>query len=388
MIYDQRSMDVNRACGQHGPGPERGSGLMTAVLPSFCINDEIINLVAEISELIGIVSACAGFSPTPRLERERRILSVYSSLAIDYRNLTLDHVTAIINGESVPELASDILAVKNAYDAYMYMHRLDSTKMEDLLMVNRLLMQDLSPAAGSFRTGNYDVFEGERLIRAGVPADDVPEMIGQLFDWLRTSRIHPLIRGCIFQYAFEFIHPFSDGNGRTARLWHSMILQRWRPALSWLPVKNFIHVYSEEYHQALKSTNGQGECTDFILFMLPILRNMLLDLRERMRSERIMVGRGLGNVVGAKTGREHGKMTGEESGGTIRDFSGGTVREYEDFILTALKNRPDQTAWKISATSGISPRIVEKILKGLRKQGRLIHHEEEGNSYWEIVDQT
>lgn len=82
---------------------------------------------------------------------------------------------------------------------------------------------------------------GEQLIHAGFPANYVPELVGQLFDWMRKSKQHPLVKSCIFHYEFEFIHPFADGNGRIGRLWQSLILRKWKEFFAWMPIETLIY---------------------------------------------------------------------------------------------------------------------------------------------------
>lgn len=100
------------------------------------------------------------------------------------------------------------------------------------------MMGGLVREAGIFRSNNVGVYSGTELIHAGTPANYVPEVMEQLFSWLKKSKYHPLVKSCIFHYEFEFIHPFADGNGRTGRLWQSLILQKWKPFFAWLPSIN------------------------------------------------------------------------------------------------------------------------------------------------------
>ena len=253
---------------------------MSSYSPPFQMTDEIMNLVAEISELVGIVSVDGQFTPDPKLRRENRIKSIYSSLAIEQNTLSLDQVMAVIDGKRVLGPPKDIREVQNAYEAYERLSELDPESMEDLLLAHRMMMQDLVPDAGCFRSGNVGVFRGEQLMHAGTPAAYVPEVMRQLIDWLRTTSVHPLIKGAIFHCEFEYIHPFSDGNGRTGRLWHSLILQRWRPIFAWLPIENMINEHQEEYYQALNTAQNSAQNEVFTSFVLRLIRNLLQEIHE------------------------------------------------------------------------------------------------------------
>ncbi len=59
-------------------------------------------------------------------------------------------------------------------------------------------------------------------------------------DEKNMNKIHPLIIAAVFHYEFVFIHPFSDGNDRMARLWHTVILYRWRNVFEDIPLESRI----------------------------------------------------------------------------------------------------------------------------------------------------
>ena len=137
-------------------------------------------------------------------------------------------------------------------------------------------MGGLVPDAGRFRSGNVGVFNGDTLIHAGTPAAYVPEVMGGLFEWLRTTRLHPLLASCVFHFEFEFCHPFSDGNGRMGRLWQTLLLSRWRPVLAWVPIESAIRRRQAGYYEALARSGAAGSCEDFVEFMLEAIREAIL----------------------------------------------------------------------------------------------------------------
>ena len=183
----------------------------TSCIPPFTMTEEITNLVIEIAELTGIMTVSEQLSKNPRLRRENRVKSIHSSLAIEQNSLTIDQVSDIIDGKRVLGPPQDIREAKNAYEAYELLTKLDPYSVEDLLKAHKIMMTGLVKEAGVFRSKGVGVFAGEQLIHAGTPANYVPELIGQLFDWLKKSKLHPLVKSCIFHYEFEFIHPFADG---------------------------------------------------------------------------------------------------------------------------------------------------------------------------------
>ena len=208
--------------------------------PSFERTDVIDALCMEIAELVGMLSPQTPLSTSPTLRRELRIQTIYSSLLIEGNKLDERAVSAIIDGKRVLGDRRDILEVENARAAYDLIPELDPHSLADLLRVHRVMMGGLVPDAGRFRSGNVGVFNGDTLIHAGTPAAYVPEAMGGLFEWLRATRLHPLLASCVFHFEFEFCHPFSDGNGRMGRLWQTLLLSRWRSVLAWLPVESAI----------------------------------------------------------------------------------------------------------------------------------------------------
>ena len=240
--------------------------------PSFERTDLIDALCMEIAELVGMLSPQAPLSTSPTLRRELRIQTIYSSLVIEGNKLDERAVSAIIDGKRVLGDRRDILEVENARAAYDLISELDPHSLADLLRVHRVMMDGLVPDAGRFRSGNVGVFNGDTLIHAGTPAAYVPEVMGDLFEWLRATRLHPLLASCVFHFEFEFCHPFSDGNGRMGRLWHTLLLSRWRPVLAWVPIESAIRRRQAEYYEALALSGANGSCESFLEFMLEAIR--------------------------------------------------------------------------------------------------------------------
>ena len=247
-----------------------------AYKPSFERTDVIDALCMEIAELVGMLSPQTPLSTSPTLRREVRIQTIYSSLVIEGNKLDERAVSAIIDGKRVLGDRRDILEVENARAAYDLIPELDPHSLADLLRVHRIMMGGLVPDAGRFRSGNVGVFNGDTLIHAGTPAAYVPEVMDGLFEWLRATRLHPLLASCVFHFEFEFCHPFSDGNGRTGRLWQTLLLSRWRSVLAWLPVESAIRMRQAEYYEALARSGANGSCESFVEFMLEAIREAIL----------------------------------------------------------------------------------------------------------------
>lgn len=96
-----------------------------------------------------------------------------------------------------------------------------------------------------------------------------------LCNWLAATDAHPLIAGSVFHYEFEFIHPFTDGNGRMGRLWQSLILARWHPLFADIPVESLVLEHQAEYYQALQKSTETTDSGHFIAFMLQMILTSL-----------------------------------------------------------------------------------------------------------------
>jgi Fic family protein len=243
--------------------------------PPYIMTPEITHLVAEICEIVGRVSSMVDVMITPRLRRENRIRSIQGSLAIEQNSLSLDQVTAVIQGRRVLGAPREIQEVHNAFAAYEALSSWSPSEMGDLLAAHRLLMAGLVDEPGAFRRGKIGVFKDQQVVHVAPPAQRVPKLMGDLLKWLQTTPEHPLIVGCLFHYELEFIHPFADGNGRMGRLWQTLILSRWQPWLAFVPVESVVRERQEAYYQALQQSDQEADATRFVVFMLEALRDTL-----------------------------------------------------------------------------------------------------------------
>lgn len=249
--------------------------------PPFEITNEILEAVTEIAELVGRLSATQGLSTNPTLRRTNRIRTIYSSLAIEQNTLSLEQVTAVLNGKRVLAPPKDIAEVKNAYEIYEMMDMLNPYSVDDLLNAHAVMTKGFVEESGCFRSGPVGVVDKQgKVLHLGTLPDYVPGLVVDLLDWVENSNIHMLIKSCVFHYEFELIHPFADGNGRMGRLWHTLLLTKWKPLFAWLPVESIIHDRQDEYYKAINQSNCDGESTVFIIFMLSAIKEALMEAVE------------------------------------------------------------------------------------------------------------
>ena len=246
--------------------------------PPFEITNTIIHQIAEIAELVGKLTSTKQLSANPTLRRTNRIRTIHGSLAIEQNTLSLEQVTAVLNGKQVLAPPKDIAEVKNAYEIYERLDELDPYSANDLLTAHSVLTRGLVEESGMFRTKPVGVVDQEgHVLHLGTLPRYVPDLVMELLDWTKTSDVHMLIRSCVFHYEFELIHPFADGNGRLGRLWHTLMLSKWNPVFAWLPVESIIHDRQQEYYEAINASNDACESTVFIEFMLSAIKASLID---------------------------------------------------------------------------------------------------------------
>lgn len=251
-----------------------------AYKPPFTISDKTVSLVADIMELITRMAFNDLRGINPKLRRDNRLKTIQASLAIENNSMTLEQVTAIVNGRRVLGPGQDIAEVQNAYQAYEVLLEKDPYSIKSMLEAHKLLMIDLTKEAGMFRSGGVGIFAGEQLVHMAPPAEFVPEQIQTLIRWADSSEVHPLIKSCVFHYEFEFIHPFTDGNGRMGRMWQTLILYKWKKVFGWLPVETLIKERQEQYYEVLGLCDKAANSGMFIEFLLEAIRDALNNLEE------------------------------------------------------------------------------------------------------------
>ena len=220
--------------------------------PPFEITNEIVDSVAQIAELVGHLTVTNQLTSNPTLRRSNRIRTIHGSLAIEQNTLSLEQVTAVLNGKHVLAPPKDIAEVKNAYEIYDRLEDLDPYSVDDLLTAHGIMMRGLVEESGMFRTRPVGVVDSEgHVLHFGTLPQYVPDLVMELLDWVKNSPVHMLVRSCVFHYELELIHPFADGNGRIGRLWHTLLLSKWNSAFAWLPVESIIHDRQQEYYNAI-----------------------------------------------------------------------------------------------------------------------------------------
>lgn len=255
--------------------------------PPFTITNEILAYVSSISEKIGRISAISNLESKPHLRRNNRIKSIHSSLKIEANSLSLGQVRDVINGKMVLGEQKEIQEVKNAYAAYERFSEIQPFSIKSLKRFHGIMTKYVVEESGDFRRGEEGVFNGDECIFMAPPAQFVPQLMGDLFAWMKEEKnnVHPLIMSSVFHYEFVFIHPFADGNGRMARLWHTAMLAKWKPVFEYIPIESQIEKFQNEYYKAIARCHVEGESTLFIEFMLSQIDKILDDVSAQVSED-------------------------------------------------------------------------------------------------------
>lgn len=257
--------------------------------PPFEISSKMLELVSSISEKVGKISTRQHLEARPHLRRNNRILSIHSSLKIEANSLSLNQVRDVIDGNIVLGEQKEIQEVKNAYSAYEMIPKIDVSSLNDLKKLHGIMTLNTVNESGRFRSGEEGVFQDGKCIFVAPPAKNVPKLMNDLLLWLSTStdNVHPLIASSVFHYEFVFIHPFSDGNGRMARLWNTAILYNWRDVFEYIPLESQIEKYQKEYYDAIAICHENGNSNVFIEFMLKMIDSVLHDVVDQISSDNL-----------------------------------------------------------------------------------------------------
>ena len=319
----------------------------TSYIPPFTVTDEITSLVIEIAETLGRMSVNDKDIPTPTLRKENRIKTIHSSLAIENNSLSLEQITAIIEGKRVLGPPNEILEVMNANEAYNILFELNPYKEEDLLKAHRLMMTDLVKENGIYRSDGVGVFDGQKCIHMAPPAIRIPYLMKELLSWVKKTKVHPLISSCVFHYEFEFIHPFADGNGRMGRMWQTLLLMQWKPIFAWIPVETIVKKHQQEYYSSIAQSDKAGNSTIFITFMLKCILDSLQEIEE--------------------SNRKSNQKSNQKLLDAVSKNPNITIRELQDFL-------------------GMSESGVKKIIRKYREAGMLVRVGGAKGGHWKIIN--
>ena len=328
--------------------------------PPFTLSAKAVRMIADIAAQMERFAIRMEQSDAVMLRKANRIKTIHSSLAIEGNTLHEDEVADIIAGMNVVAPIREIQEVKNAIKVYEEFERLNPFSIDDLLHAHELMMTALTDDAGHFRQGGVGVFSETGMVHLAPPAERVSGLMGDLFAWLKNDDNHLLVRSCVFHYEFEFIHPFTDGNGRMGRLWQSLILSRWHPSFAHLPVENLVYANQQAYYDTIAQSTKQGDCGPFIDFMLGEIQSTVVS----HRGEPLNVG----------------------ADDTVNDTVNDTVKTtpIQKAIIDLVRKSPSLTYDAMALQLAVGRATIARNIAILKDRGILTRVGEDKNGYWKL----
>lgn len=319
--------------------------------PPFTITSEILNLVADISQQVGRLDASL-LNASPQLRKQNRIKTLAGTLAIEGNTLTEEQITAVIEGKPVLGSVRELAEVKGAIAAYDALPTWQPDNVDHLLTAHGLMMSEILTNAGRFRDKAVGIQKGKEVHHVAPPAHQVSGLMADLTNWLKQAKDHPLITSSVFHYEFEFIHPFSDGNGRMGRLWQTLILSQWHPLFLSLPLESVIKDHQQQYYQALEDADQQADSTPFIHFMLSVIAKTLAQNAPVCATLNAPV-----NIEEMKT---------------------------PEAILHLLQNNNQLTRQQLAEQIGKDVRTIARAIAKLQQAGKLTRIGSDKTGHWEV----
>jgi Fic family protein len=323
----------------------------------YTITIKTADYLTKIAETVTRLEYGTGFKRDIKLHRKNRVRSIHSSLAIEGNTLSLDEVTDVVEGKLVAGRQAEVKEVKNAYEAYDRIMTFDPYSVKDFLKAHRLMTDGLVKESGKFRNGDVGVFDGDVVIHRGARPQFVPQLIGELLAWAKTTELHPVLRSAIVHCEIETIHPFADGNGRMGRLWQTLILAKWNEVFAWIPMESLVYEKRPQYYDALQSAQRLNDSGEFIEFTL----SAILDALEAQAKQM--------NKATSGTASSKEKLIDEFVENADEFVEKFVENETQRTIVRLLIAQPTISAKRIAEEVGMSSRGVQKSIDALKKRG-------------------
>jgi Fic family protein len=238
----------------------------------------------------------------PKWEQDRYYLKwlIDESIAssqIEWAATTKKIAEAMIQSGRKPKNKDERMIINNFHAmSYVSKYSREYLTMESLLAIQSLVTEetlDNTLYSGSFRVNNEivvaDVITWE-VLHTPPPYSELPELMDEFIKFFNHEShtkdfIHPIVRGIIIHFLIGWIHPFFDGNGRTARsLFHWYTLKQWYNLMPYLSVSQMILESKIQYGKAyLESESDENDLTYFILYNMRQLEKAWKRLEEHIQ---------------------------------------------------------------------------------------------------------
>lgn len=257
------------------------------IIPIYSLSKTNIKTIGEIENLLNNVKIDKRLKVN--LRKKSQVRSVHSSLAIEANSLSLEEVSNLFDSKKIIGPKKDIQEVKNAIEAYNNFNKYNWRKEKDLNKVHSLLLRYLDDDNGKYRNHGEGIKRGNKIIYMAPESILVPGLMNSLFKYIRKNEksIHPLVLSSLFHYYFVYIHPYTDGNGRTARFWVSLMLSDYKEVFAYLPIEETIYKYRKQYYKAIDSCHNNRNVNVFITFMLKVIKETIINTTQKTTQKKL-----------------------------------------------------------------------------------------------------
>ena len=248
--------------------------LFDKINPVFYIDNEMATILKEIDNKLNDIEINDRQKRKYMISKSK-VRSIHSSLAIEANSLSLFDVENITENKQVIGKKDEVQEVKNAIEVYNHINEYNYKNENDLLKVHQLMMKYFDEDNGNYRNHGEGVKRKNEIIYMAPESILVPTLMKSLFEYINNSDLNSIILAAIFHYYFVFIHPFSDGNGRLARFWVSLMLINYNKKFEFIPVEEEIYLNQEEYYSTIAECHNNGNANVFIKFIINTINSSL-----------------------------------------------------------------------------------------------------------------
>jgi fic family protein len=225
--------------------------------PEFKITNKVMNLLTEITEIVGEITILEKTNPDFVIKYKNRIETICLMFKNEIKDLTLEEVSNIVKGNSSELSFENIEKIKKVNDIYEKIEFLNPFSVKDFLDIYRILVNS----------------DNKNLVQ------NFSKYLKELFSWLKKSKLNILIKSCILHYEIAKMSNFEDG--RMGRLWQILILSKWKSFFAWIPLEILIQENIEKYYEIINKSKKSESLNLFVVFILQIIKDNLKKLKKR-----------------------------------------------------------------------------------------------------------
>lgn len=279
------------------------------------------------------------------------VRSIRSSLAIEGIEFSIDEVEKIVDDKPVMATKKELQEVKNAVLVYNKMSEYDWHSEADFIKCHEYITFYFNEDKDFYRNHGEAVVKENEIIFRAPESILVPGLMRSLFAYINESNIHPLILSSIFHYYMIYIHPFTDGNGRVARFWMSLILKDYNELFAYIPIEEQLYIKQQEYYESISKCHVNGNVNSFISFMLNAIYSAIKTTQETTQEKFLL-----------------------------------KLNKNQEKIIELIKENPTLTRGDLAKKIGITPDGVKYNLAKLVSLNIIVRIGSTKGGHWQVIN--